>query len=94
MKKTASEWAMLKPRSSEWNAAWKAMAERTGDADFVAMDDQTGEVWQYMGTVRRSRTAWEHEFRHRAHPTMRCRVYLTVPASKGWKPAVTARVDP
>jgi hypothetical protein len=79
------DWALLAPRSREWNAAWDAMAKATGDADCVAEDEETGEVWQYMGTVRLKRE-WRHEFRHRAHPRARERVVIRVGATPGWEP--------
>lgn len=82
------EWASLKPRSSEWKAAWKAMAEEMGDQDFEAFDEESGEVWQYMGSYKRGQ-AWAHEFRHRNHPRTSARIVLSVRATKGWQPSAT-----
>ena len=78
--------AWLRPRSKEWNAAWALMAEWTGDPDREALDEESGQVWQYMGT-HRPRGEWLHSFRHREHPR-EGRWVLNVPASKGWKPAM------
>lgn len=71
--------------TKEWHWAWKAMAEFTGDSDFTALDAESGEAWQYMGsTLRRGR--WQHSFRHRQHPRLRRRVVIEVPASERWWP--------
>ena len=85
------EWALLKPRSAEWKAAWKAMAQRMNDPDCEALDPDSGEVWQYMGSLRRARL-WEHEFRHRWHPRIQQRIVFSVPATRGWKPAAAERL--
>ncbi len=77
---TKDDWAMLAPRSSEWNEAWKRLAEATGDDDFAARNDRNGEVWQYLGSPRHA-GVWGHEFRHRDHPLLGRRWVLTVPAS-------------
>jgi hypothetical protein len=79
------EWALLEPRSREWKEAWKGLAELTGDVDFEAENKSTGEVWQYMGSVRHA-GAWGHEFRHRDHPLTGRRWVLTVRASPAWGP--------
>jgi hypothetical protein len=79
------DWAQLTPRSKEWSAAWDALADFTGDDDYEAEDAETGEVWQYVGTVRIARE-WRHEFRHRFHPKAQERVVIRVDATKGWKP--------
>lgn len=88
-KVTELESAWLRQRSKEWNAAWRALVRRTGDADFVARDEESGEAWQYMGTYWRGSLGWRHQFRHRQHPTLPRedgRWVLDVFASEGWKP--------
>lgn len=82
---TQKEWALLEPRSREWKEAWRALAERTGDDDREAENERSGEVWQYMGSVRHA-GAWGHEFRHRDHPLTGRRWVLTVKASPAWGP--------
>ena len=63
--------------SEEWNAMWRALASKplnAGLADPVcALDESTGERWQYMGTY----DGW-HEFRHRQHPRTQQREYLKI----------------
>ena len=79
------EWALLEPRSREWKEAWRGLCQATGDDDFVAENETSGEVWQYMGSVRHA-GAWGHEFRHRDHPLTGRRWVLTVRASPAWGP--------
>lgn len=83
------EWALLEPRSPEWKAAWKGLAHLTGDDDFEAHNERSGEVWQYMGSVRHA-GAWGHEFRHRDHPLTGRRWVLTVRATPAWGPVQKA----
>ena len=77
--------AFVEEDSAEWRAAWKRLARMSGDADFMAEDPQTGEVWQYMGSVRHG-PQWQHEFRHRNHPREQKRLLLLVRATRGWGP--------
>lgn len=44
--------------------------------DPASWDPDTGEVWQYMGTV-----ADHHQMRHRQHPVLRRRIDIALPAS-------------
>lgn len=91
---TKDEWAMLAPRSSEWNEAWKRLAEATGDDDFVARNERSFEVWQYLGSARHA-GVWGHEFRHRDHPLSDRKVVLSVGASPKWAPpSVTVAMWP
>ena len=89
MKKRLQQWrensALLRVKSKEWDAAWQALGELSGDHDFVGEDPESGEVWQYMGSVRRL-DAWWHEFRHRWHPRKQRRLMYRVLATRGWQP--------
>jgi hypothetical protein len=38
----------------------------------------SGEVWQYMGSVKSSNKPDRHEFRHRNHPAVKARVYRRI----------------
>ena len=85
----------------EWSAAWTALAARTGDADMAAECPDTGEAWQYMGTVWVEEPiplalplgsppyiggrGWYHEFRHRHHPKTQARRYERVRASDNYQ---------
>ena len=40
------------PGTLEWDMAWNMLEADVGDV--VAEDPETGEVWQYMGHVRRA----------------------------------------
>ncbi|MFO0599560.1 MAG: hypothetical protein U0228_29915 [Myxococcaceae bacterium] len=73
--------------SREWVIAWELMAQVSGDDDFRAFDIGSGEVWQYLGSLRRD-GEWRHEFRHRWHPRLRERWVIRVPASPNWAPAL------
>ena len=56
-----NHWRFLEQDTLEWRTAWSALgALYGGDPD--CRDQETGEVWQYMGSVLRRR----HQFRHRA----------------------------
>ena len=61
--------------------AWRAFSDPS------SYDTETGEVWQYMGTVKKTdREVWVHQFRHRHHPQTKRREYHEVEAPKGWFP--------
>lgn len=63
--KNMAHWTMLDRDTEEWEAAWAALEERV-DAEYV--DPESGEGWQYMGTVRATPTSpWKHQFRHRRY---------------------------
>lgn len=83
---TATHEAWIRPRSREWNAAWARLADVTGDRDFAAVNERSGEAWQYMGTYKRG-GEWEHQFRHRDHPSNDQRWLLNLPVSKSWRPS-------
>ena len=74
----------LRLRSKEWNAAWRGLAARTGDSDFVG--ENQGEAWQYMGSDSWT-GRWTHHFRHRNHRRLGFYARVRVPASEGWTPA-------
>ena len=44
-------------------------------------DPESGEVWQYMGTVTVPGRGAEHQFRHRWHPIMQKRAWLHFPTT-------------
>lgn len=52
---------------------------------------ETGEVWQYMGSVHRpNHPGWKHTFRHRSwpgHGRPHQRHVVEVYAPRGWAPA-------
>ena len=61
----------------EWDLAWDRMAAdgiNAGLADpFGAWCKESGECWQYMGSVRDA-AGNRHDFRHRHHPAVNRRV--------------------
>ena len=73
----------LRSRGKEWNAAWKGLAERSGDTDYVG--EHRGEAWQYMGSDSWT-GQWTHHFRHRDHKRLGYYARIRVPASPGWTP--------
>ena len=81
--------ALVEPDSREWFVAWQGLAELSCDHDREAEDEEAGEVWQYMGSLRYAgERVWFHTFRHRWHPRLKRRWVLHVPASETWEPAV------
>jgi hypothetical protein len=77
----------LRRGSKEWNRAWKELMTQMGDTELGMEDPETGERWQYMGTVRRvARKLWWHEFRHRHHPREQKRIYTQIYAGPTWEP--------
>lgn len=59
----------LTPTSPEWPSMWEALADATGD--YADCCPETGECWQYMGTVLDptfSTPTLVHQFRHRDRP--------------------------
>lgn len=60
----------LKIQSPTWDAVWARLVLAFGDAECQCKE--TGEVWQYMGTVikkENGREQAEHQFRHRSLPS-------------------------
>lgn len=49
--------------TASWEEAWSAVETEFGDP--CCEDEETGEVWQYMGTFQQPDGRWQHEFRHR-----------------------------
>jgi hypothetical protein len=70
-----SEMRFIERGSEEWERMWSLV-----DDGKPMLDDGTGEVWQYMGTVKRL-DEWMHEFRHRHHPVHKERTCKLIPAS-------------
>lgn len=65
--------AFMKKNTNEWIMAWDRLSHAILNSmlpdPMVAEDADTGEVWQYMGTVfNEDYASWQHEFRHRKHP--------------------------
>ena len=70
-----------KPGSREWRYAWSRLVELTADVDLAALDEESGECWQYMG-FGCFEGRWGHSFRHRHHPILKRRWYLNVPVTR------------
>ncbi len=58
-----SSFKLLRPSRPIWNTVWENLAQRYGGT--ACKDEETGEVWQYMGSVLKGDQV-EHQFRHRA----------------------------
>ena len=76
----SQELHFIEPDTPEWNVAWSAFSDRS------ELDVRTGEVWQYMGTVKHPDGRWYHNFRHRCHPRTQKREYVDIPASATFDP--------
>lgn len=70
----------VEPDSLEWHRMWRLACP---GGDRVEENPRSGECWQYMGSTDR-RGLWEHEFRHRDHPSTNKRLYKRVEASAAW----------
>ena len=70
----------MKKEDPEFKRAFQALD------DPEARNEEYGEFWQYMGTVKKN-GVWVHEFRHRMHPKTKKREYFDVAARFGWEPA-------
>jgi hypothetical protein len=68
-----------KKEAAEYDRMWAALAARWGDTG--QLNEECGEVWQYMGTCF-DRNLWVHTFRHRMHPITKRREYWNTPASR------------
>lgn len=85
---------VVERESKWWKEAWESLGARSpADRDREARHPDSGESWQYMGTWFRvlrhygggtfgpPAGTWEHQFRHRTHPTTGERVIFNAPAS-------------
>ena len=72
-----------KAGTREWKYAWGRLVALTADRDWEALDEESGEVWQYMG-VGCFEGRWVHSFRHRHHPILARRWYINVPVTQKW----------
>lgn len=79
--------------SVEWLAAWRALGAASlaayGTDDVEAIDVESGESWQYLGSSYVGDGAWMHHFRHRRHPKSGRREYIDLPATAGFQPEVS-----
>lgn len=60
-----SQMKFLTPGSKTWERVWNIIGARNG-GDRDCYDEQTGETWQYMCTLKRDDDTVQHQFRHRA----------------------------
>jgi hypothetical protein len=74
---TVSNYRHMTRTSRGWERMWQEIASKYGDA--ACQHPESGEQWQYMGTVRDGRI-WHHEFRHRELPATGKRAYDAVSA--------------
>jgi hypothetical protein len=78
------EMILIEQKSPEWDSMWKWVAEHPINENIehptVALNDESGEAWQYMGSFRQKNKVI-HEFRHRHHPKTGRREYLKVAGS-------------
>ncbi len=72
------------PAEPEWVVLWEALETDKGDTR--AEDPESGEVWQYMGTVTGT-CGFVHQFRHQCHPDYGRKIVANVQASRTWQPA-------
>jgi len=77
--------AFMKENTNEWFVAWDKLSNAILNSmlpdPMAAEDTDSGEVWQYMGTIYNPLFAsWHHEFRHRMHPKTKGRETYRVDA--------------
>lgn len=58
-----------------WFALWDTLERSPLGVDRVSRCPETGEIWQYMGTIEGN-----HEFRHRHHPKTKQREVFSTKA--------------
>lgn len=79
------EYVLIKTDSNEWNAMWEWLAKHPLNEGLtepmVALNEENGEAWQYMGSFRGHGGVTVHEFRHRSHPKDGERRYLKMNAT-------------
>lgn len=75
-----NKFIFVPPENHEWPIMWQKLADQYNAPDFLSKCPQTGEVWQYMGTVAAFDNVY-HEFRHRNHPTTNTRLNVKIHAS-------------
>jgi hypothetical protein len=91
--------AYLTPEADtpELTHAWGHIIAAYGDAS--CLDQDTGEVWQYMGSHNGPTNSgtgagtWKHTFRHRCLPATGERTYVDVRASSVWRPTSPSTVS-
>lgn len=72
--------------SHEWHVMWQLLASLPMNmGDVNCEDSETGECWQYMGSIP-FEGKYFHEFRHRYHPKVQRRLKELIPASSSWVP--------
>lgn len=78
------EMVLVKIDSNEWNYMWNWIINHPINDGIVqpevAINEENGEMWQYMGSFRQDNKTI-HEFRHRSHPSNGDRIYLKLNAS-------------
>jgi len=66
------EYVLIKTDSNEWNEMWEWLAKHPLNEGLtepmVALNEDNGEAWQYMGSFRGHGGVTVHSFRHRSHP--------------------------
>ena len=72
----------LDPSSPEWSYLWSRLGP-----DPEQLDQDSGEVWQYMGTVIPPDGNPYHEMRHRCHPNFGKRIVRKIAASPFFDPS-------
>jgi len=77
--------AYLNHKKVEWARAWNRLSRApinraVGTDRKASYCPESGETWQYMGTVLVEDSGWVHEFRHRHHPVSKQRQVVRVPA--------------
>ena len=62
----------VEPGSWTWCQMWSKFADPLEECP------ESGEVWQYMGSVKAPNKPARHEFRHRRHPVTKVRAFRYV----------------
>jgi hypothetical protein len=75
---------VVKQGSKEWDYLWSELAKLSINQGLPkpteAEDEDTGETWQYMGTVIQG-NGLVHQFRHRNHPKTKKRELVNIAVS-------------
>ena len=89
---------LVDPKDPEWEKMWEGLDLFDVYGGRESSDEEWGEHWQYMGTIRLESISvmgsgrlgpgqpYVHQFRHRMHPGTKKREYVNIPATLGWMP--------
>jgi hypothetical protein len=98
-----TEYLFVEQDSKEWDSMWNELSKLPCNEELEPLEDAAcygdnedgyGEAWQYMCSFYAPKQSlkdvwvWVHEFRHRCHPLLDCRVTVHLQASNAFAKAM------